>query len=393
MKKLLVAIVLVSGIMAGCQKTEVYQEALTKMSFIGDMAKQTKSDGTPSAENDGPKTNLYAQDFRVWAFKNWNDPLTQADETNDPYDGIANLLISYKPASGEGESAVPEKWDTGKDYYWPGADKQLKFYAISSSNWTSVNGASGAETVSITHTPEKSTDLGVMSIKNFTVSPKADNDLMVADACVQMQLGSEPVSGVVVENAVSQTFRHALTKVRFEFITTTSTIPVFVQNITTTALFNNGDLKVTFDDENVAQFAWDRKSAVPFTDDCNDAIDFATKEISKVWLDGASTETDVEDLADPTGITLNNVKYEPLDSWLMIPQPLKDQTVTITYIIKDRQFVRTFSLAVKDDLEEWLPNQFVTYKVTFAPNMINFSASVEGWSNHEATLGDESDSE
>lgn len=388
MKKCLVAIVFVACMVAGCQKTEIYREAQTKMQFVGEIQKQTKASGVaPSATNDTPIANLQAQDFRVWAFQNWDDPLTaNVNEINTEFDGIENLLISFKPAVGE----VNAKWDTGKDYYWPGANKSLKFYAMSSSNWTTQNGATGAETVSINH-DGNSTALGTMTIADFTVAAEADNDLMVADACIQMQQGSTPEEGVVVGNSVEQTFRHALTKVRFSFITTTTTTPVFVQSVTTTAMANKGDLIVTFGDK--MGFAWTTEDTEPFSDDCDKAIDFAAKEVTKVWLKDADEATLVADLTDKDGITLNDDDYTPIDTWLMIPQSLANQTVTITYILKDRQFSRTFPLAVNNDLTAWTANQFVNYKVTIAPNMIDFDATVEGWTEKEVFIDDATDSE
>lgn len=389
MKKCLVAIVFVASMVAGCQKTEIYREAQTKMQFAGEIQKQTKASGeAPSAATETPIANLQAQDFRVWAFQNWDDPLTtETNEINSVYDKISNLLITYKPAAGN----VNAKWDTGKDYYWPGTGKSLKFYAISSSNWTPKEvDATKVENVSITHT-DGSTALGTMTITDFTVGPKADNDLMVADACIQMQDGSTAVDGVIVGNTVSQTFRHALTKVRFSFITTTTTTPVFVQSVTTTAMVNKGDLTVTFG--NKIGFAWTTEGNVPFSDDCDTEIAFSAKEVTKVWLKDADEATPVEELTDNDGITLNDQKYTPIDTWLMIPQSLANQTVTITYILKDRQFSRTFPLAVSNDLTAWAPNQFVDYKVTIAPNMIDFDATVEGWTEKEVFIDDATDSE
>lgn len=387
MKRCLVAIVFASSMIAGCQKTDIYYEASTKIEFVGDMQKQTKAEGDPSATNDGRFDNLYAQDFRVWAFKNWDDPLTTTvNEVNSEYDGITNLLISYhKPEEGKDKGT----WDTGKDYYWPGNDKSLKFYAISSSNWTNdpVEGDETVrETVSITHTAG-STALGTMTIADFTVAPEADNDLMVADACIQMQQGSTAVDGVIVDNKVSQTFRHALTKVRFNFITTNTSIPVFVQSIVTSNLYNKTDIEVAFGGENTS-FTWTRKTQTTFSDDCDDAIDFAAKGVTEVWQIGGATKTAVANLTDKDGITLNHTKYTPIDTWFMIPQPLSNATVTITYILNDRQFSKEFPLNVEGKLTEWTPNQFVNYNVTIAPNLIEFNATVEGWNERDVVIND-----
>ena len=39
MKRFLVAIVFASSMIAGCQKTDIYREASTKIEFVGDMQK------------------------------------------------------------------------------------------------------------------------------------------------------------------------------------------------------------------------------------------------------------------------------------------------------------------------------------------------------------------
>ena len=386
MKRCLVAIVFAASMVAGCQKTDIYYEASTKIEFVGGMKKQTKASETaPSAKNDGQFDNLYAQDFRVWAFKNWDDPLTtNVNEINSEYDGITNLLISYKPGVGEEKGT----WKTDKDYYWPGNDKSLKFYAISSSNWTSKDGAEGAETVSVNHTGN-STELGTMTISDFTVSSKADNDLMVADACIQMQQGSTKKDGeedYVVGNAVEQTFRHALTKVRFNFLTTSTSIPVFVQKIETSNLYNSTDIIASFGE--TVSFAWNRKSKTTFTDDCDDPIDFAAKGVTEVWPIGGETKTAVANLTDKDGITLSSTVETSIDTWLMIPQSLSNATVTITYILKDRQFSKEFPLDITGVLTEWEPNQFVNYNVTIAPNLIDFDATVSGWNETDVVVGD-----
>jgi hypothetical protein len=72
----------------------------------------------------------------------------------------------------------------------------------------------------------------------------------------------------------------------------------------------------------------------------------------------------------------------------MIPQSLSNATVTITYILKDRQFSQEFPLDITDVLTEWEPNQFVNYNVTIAPNLIDFDATVSGWNETDVVVGD-----
>jgi hypothetical protein len=47
-----------------------------------------------------------------------------------------------------------------------------------------------------------------------------------------------------------------------------------------------------------------------------------------------------------------------------------------------------FPLDVKDVLTEWEPNQFVSYNVTIAPNLIDFDATVSGWNETDVVVGD-----
>ena len=89
---------------------------------------------------------------------------------------------------------------------------------------------------------------------------------------------------------------------------------------------------------------------------------------------------------DRKGLTLTE-EYNDLDTWLLLPQDISTSTVTITYIIKDRLFTKTFALYA-DDLLKWDANQFVKYNVTIAPNLISFNPSVETWDETNATMND-----
>ena len=49
----------------------------------------------------------------------------------------------------------------------------------------------------------------------------------------------------------------------------------------------------------------------------------------------------------------------------------------------ERNFESTFPLYTAD-LLQWLPNQYVRYTVTLAPNLISFNPTVEGWDQYDA---------
>lgn len=373
MKKIFFVALAATLLAAGCQKTEIINRVGDAMTFSTEMGKLTKADGTPLASNGG-EANLKAQDFRVWAYYVADDANTGALAGAD-YDGMVNSPVTYTKTS--------DSWDTDKQYYWPGKDKELKFFAVSADAATYGTG----ENSKIAPSEDRTT----LDITGFTVSNTApDTDLMVADFVTQSQNTKEN------DKSVSLNFRHALTKVEFLFKTGgTAEKPqetkVWVQNITVTGINTVADLNV--DDSH--NFTWsNRTTPLPFSDK---------------YVMGETDEALPTDLVKIEGQADDNIAMQlthtaqTFATWLVIPQDVKkaaaegatavDLQVEVLYVMGNRQFKASFPLGKDGDLDEWKENQYVKYNVTLTPNLISFVPSVSPWTptGEDAAEGTEDD--
>ena len=372
MKRFFFVAIAATLLAAGCQKTEIINHVGDKIGFSSELGKLTKA-----ADPAGLAT-LQSYGFKVWVYRNFSDlyyaGTGATDGMNEIYDEMEALAVNY-------ENGV---WNAGKDYYWPGANKQLKFYAASCNQkdfeLTKTN-------VTITNN-EAAT--GTIKVTDFVVKKDANNDLMIADAITQAQ--ADPTNN----NTVKPSFHHALTKVQFNFRTEAATKdahPVYIQKIETSKLVTKGSVTYPI----VANtLPWDLSKvaddAVSFADD-NDAQITLPKvkdeqgndTAVEITIDGEPTPAEGETF-DRTGLTLDET-FKTLDTWLLLPQPITGATVTVTYIIKDRQFTKKFALDATN-LTAWAPNQFVKYNVVIAPNLITFEPSVEGWDETNASVND-----
>ena len=392
MKKIFFVAIAATLLAAGCQKTEVINQVNpvdgTSMTFAPNLGKLTKA---ATAEGAG-ETNLSEQDFRLWAYYVAADPNRGAG-ANDVYDGMFNISIS----DGTGETKTD--WKATTTHFWPGKDKELKFFAISADPDTYGSEGSKTTTSGEGKTASKvnvDAETNTMTVTGFSVnSVKPDTDLMVADYVVAAQKGSENYTS----NTVAFTFRHALTKVQFAFRNSDAdnmnvyVQQMFVENIKTTG---NLTVKTTTDKTGLAAMAWD-VTAEPkaiFAGDYTTTAD-----------DGTFTTPEKAENYDtawaPKGVTIASngymkltKNYEPYTTWLVIPQdvyvageagadPLTDLKVTIAYVIESnnevRQFVQTFSLGSATVVPAWGINQYVKYNINLTPNIIGFSATVAPW--------------
>ena len=368
----------------GCQKTEIMNQSGSSIGFESATGKLTK------AEDAAGLATLREYGFKVWVYRNFEDKYyAGADKDDFPkglnaiYDGMEGLEVKWN-------TFKANNWGTQKDYYWPGADKSLKFYAVAcDENDFPLTTAS----VEITNS---GTATGTTTVKNFVVLEDANNDLMIATPITQAQGQGEAPN----TNAVKPVFAHTLTKVQFDFRTDESTKtehPVYIQSIKTSALKTTGTITLPaatkpwtlVDPEDVDdpttvthQFEDDNTTEIKLPN----AKDADGNEIANqpIAIDGEVIPENAT--ADRTGLTLDE-GYKTLDTWLLLPQDISSATVTVTYIIKDRQFTKTFPLYTTG-LTEWAANQFVKYNVTIAPNLISFDPSVEEWDNTDVTVND-----
>lgn len=385
MKKILFAAFAASLLAAGCQKTEVYQPANSgaEMTFSTGMSKLTKSVGTATAENSGQK-NLEAQDFSVWAYANPGEDFSTSTAPIDEdrvYDGIFNLHVKCETASSPAEGAAPATeagWTTDKQYYWPGADKNLMFFAVSApGTWLRPTGQGATSPVTIEINPDSEDDTidPTMTISNFTVGVEDENkvkdanvDLMVADYKIQDQ----------TNKVVELTFRHTLSKVEFQFNTraaqTGQTAPsVWVKSLELTNLKNSGTLTMKSNNAETGtnwDFDWTLTSepALSFVDNYTETVQFGT---------------DVENLTKDDTAMLLTTELKTFATWLMLPQGLNSSNqVKVTYVIDKREFTSVFDLTGKGEnntISEWVRNQYIKYQVTLAPNVISFKGTAEEW--------------
>ena len=413
MKKIFFVALSATLLAAGCQKPAVINPVKGEsMSFSTSMSKITKSVGTSEAEGKGLK-NLEAQDFSVWAFADADSDFSSSTVVDDEtmiYDGMENLHIECKSAYvdaviGNGTAAAPQtpaipaEWSTGKEYYWPGTNKNLKFFAVSADgNWLRN---SATCPVSFTWTNKAGEGIPTMTIAGFKVEhapvldatdptkvtkKAADEDLMVADYVCQNQ---------DTKKDVDLKFRHALAKVQFLFKTVkTAGVSVYVQKVEIKDLETTGTVTVSYDaSTGAASFDWGELPAAnsttlkSFTDDWETAVvpandpDFPTK------IEGQTPSTEDYKAMKITAEGGENDPAQVFATWLMIPQSVESKKVEITYLINERQFKSVFALDANLTDKKWDDNQYVRYTVTLAPNIIKFVPEVDGWDQYDAIAG------
>lgn len=422
MKKIFFVALTATLLAASCQKTEVIRPSgEPAMSFSTSMSKLTKSVGTADAEGKGQK-NLEAQDFSVWAYADNSCDFsnsTVVDEETGIYDGMENILIECTSAFvdaviGTGTEAEPQTparpavWNTGKEYYWPGKNKNLKFFAVSADgDWLRKSATCPVDIDLNDGTGENG--IPTMTIEGFKVAHEkvvdttdptkvktaANEDLMVADYVIQDQDDR-------VDKAVNLKFRHALAKVQFLFKTvTTPGTTVYVQSLKVADLETTADLNVSFaPGTGIASFAWgnlpleESETLEDFTDDWETSI--ITNEEEKLTADDV-IDTDFPTLIEgknPTAadkvamkLTATGGDEDPAQvfaTWLMIPQSVAGKKVEITYLINERKFTSVFALDANLTGAKWADNQYIRYTVTLAPNIIKFVPEVDGWDQYDA---------
>lgn len=366
MKRILFVACAATLLAAGCQKTEIINPVGGEvMTFTTGLNKLTKAVGEADADSTG-MLNLKAQDFRVWAYYVAANEQT-GDAANALYDGMGNSPVTY---SEDG------KWSTDKQYYWPGQDKELRFFAVSADAGT--HGAAGkVDEGKVTISDDRDT----LTIKEFVVNHESPNtDLMVADFIAKSQ------GTTALDKSVNLVFRHALAKVEFLFNTDTSLdTDVWVQEVSVSGVNTTSTLTVS-EVSNVTTFDW------------------GTPTDPQVFYD--DYESDGEDVDLPTdlveaeGVTLKENAHamyltddpEIFTTWLVMPQDIKkdliDLKVNVIYVMGNRQFEASFSLGT-DTLTAWAYNQYVKYTITLTPNLISFNPTVEPWTESGEAATDE----
>lgn len=393
MKKILFVAASASLLAAGCQKTEVLNQAVgDPMTFSTGMAKLTKSPTATGVQN------LATQDFQVWSYTAYTDELNGVSP-GSVYENINGISVDYEIATdGSGSCS------TSEDYYWPGTGLKLDFFAISSKS--TFTGSTGENT-------ETPTDLSVsfenpgltlgqrkMTLNGYSVTAAtmnegaavgADDDLMVAEFVRQDQAMGNP------KKSVSLHFKHALSKVRFKFITTkdeNTKETVTVKSLKVVGLKNKGNLVVT------------ETSSTPDNTNGRTPVSLAWNSVTgEVDYEREFTNftLDTDDAWEASFASLKEDAYHA--TWLVMPQTIDNVNVEISYSItnsetnKTVEDTRLFPLTRKASGEgedavspfnEWGINKITTYTINISPNKISFNPSVEDWDTEgETNIGQE----
>lgn len=383
MKKIFFVAISATLLAAGCQKTEVINPVgEPALGFTTGAKKLTKSVGTADAAATDKDQNLKAQDFRVWAYAAEEFDHTQSTDVNLIYDGMENLPVTFTSEGG---------WGTTSQHFWPGKEKELKFFAVSGDN--NFFGTGGTTSTTVIPSPSENT----MQVKDFTItSPNYNVDLMVADYAEQNQY----------KKAVDLNFRHTLSKVEFVFNTRPAEgISVFVQKVEVAGLVNKGTLDVKYDEmteqsgsstddykpaTGKATFKWNHGVTEPtkgdFIDDWETEIPTTNTNFPSK-IEGIDVTADDRKAMEITAAVGTEDPANVFTTWLMIPQSIEGKKVKITYLLNERKAEGEFALDV-NNLKEWKDNQYIRYVVTLSPNLISFNASTTDWttvsdSSHE----------
>lgn len=354
MKKIFILAVSAVLLAAGCQKTEIQNEARTPIGFSSQMGKLTKA---PDAENSGLFDNLVEQDFRVWGFFATENDLNYAK--NALY---LDKIYVDGTATVAGE-VTTYAWATTETYYWPGKGKELDLYAISS--WATDYDLTATGNVTIVP------DTREVTIKDFVVNANADNDLMVAALIRQDQDD---------DKYVRPHFEHTLTKVVVKFKasgeSTVHVISAVTSEIPSKATLTVANTEPTAATENTAKtstatFTWGEQTVpVSYAAVCKTE---AGDVLGVVKEDGST--------ADMKAVLLSKTDYITFGSWLLLPQAsIEGYYLDVEYIV-DGMYIKQRFMLKAGNVEAWTRNQLTTYNVTISPDYITFEPDVKDWTN------------
>ena len=343
MKKILFIAASAILLAAGCQKTEVLNQAIgDPMTFSTGMGKLTKADSDPVATQE-----LKDQGFKTWVYAAYADTDNNI-QIGSVYDNMSGLDVTFD----KGKNA----WVTPpNEYFWPSNKNNLDFYAVSTKRWNYDTSTDDLDiNVSVTQVQKGENDQPTainttsMSVTGYKVDPnEATDDLMISNF---LRANSDSHT-----KSVPLHFKHALSKVRFAFNTNAASDgekdEVLVTSLKVSKLVTAGSLDVTQVTDALSLVWTPSKNA-------DDAVDFTDNYTSNNTLQSG----------DPVEFT----------SWLVLPQNLTGVMATIGYKINDRSFNYNFKLAI-GNVTKWDCNQIITYNINLSPNKITFAPVVDPW--------------
>ena len=376
MKKILFLAVSAILLAASCQKTEIINQApgesLTFAPYLGKLTKAAEN-----ADLEDGKQHLKDQDFYVWAYADFEDELNGKPDLDQIYDNINGVKV---------ENDDNNKWKTDLDYYWPGQNKKLNFFAVS--------GIDDPTTVNIQINRSENQPNPSLSIANYVAD--GETDLMVADFVNQAQNNGETST-----KQVNLNFRHTLSKVQFLFKTETSTSSedndqVLVQHITVANVKTTANLTVAKNADEKTNTL--KPYLATWTEPSSESDSTTlTEDYDGDGLENAAEETDFD--LDIQWINSNNKDYtamklgdeaEPFATWLLMPQTIVSDdfelNVKVLYLMGKRQIESTFVLN-STNLKRWGENQYIRYIITLTPNKITFVPDVKDWEAEDVEMG------
>jgi hypothetical protein len=394
MKKILFVALGATLLAAGCQKTEIMNQVnpdgKSAMTFSTGISKLTKS-ATATGEQ-----NLQGQGFVLTAIRAYEDIYSDTDEFNDYYDDLNNAPFAYTPGTGSNDGT----WAivSGQSYFWPGKERDLVFFAVSSAQKDGnkqkyANPEIADNAFGITGAPidGKEGIYGEVQVNNYVipeytvVAPTyeketsdnktigaqtgADDDLMVADVVLMNQ---DDVASNGTKGQVDLKFNHTLSKVEFVFSTNEATADKYiveVQSVVVEEVVTKADLNIAVNFAN--------------TEEADNVYDWDTTQDASYVEKATATNSATYTIDYKLQLTAAEQSYA---TWLVIPQSLKDKMVTITYTIDDaskttdevKTYTSVWPLAsTTAQINAWEINNYVRYKVNLSPNLITFNPVLE----------------
>lgn len=376
MKKYLFIAAAAALVFASCTKNEVtsVNEALNPTISFGTYSPRnlTKADAANYAAG---ATLIDAAEFDVYGWYTANGTaFTGANGTQfmDWY------TVTYKSGGNTDGNGRTNLYPDGYRYWPTGATPDyLSFYAYYPSNKGAITAPAAG--------------LGAFS---FTAENAAKDqvDFMIADVVKDQTYdtsNNNPGTNNGVNGEVHLTFKHQLTKVKFQFKTTAdvadatkSKIEIYLKDAKLSGIRNAGTLTAAFDGS-ATTTTWSAQSGNQGYEIFIGGADINNKKLTATASDAASADADL---------------------FLMVPQSMVDKAGTnpqalylkwdvkdlVTGVTTENEATVYFKNDLKngDDPEDaayaskeidWTKNMFVTYTITIGPKPILFTAEASVW--------------
>ena len=374
MKKFFVLAAAAALTLASCAKVETYNVSDDAILSFGVYTGRSLSRADAANYASGATLVADAQ-FDVYGWYTANG--TSFDGTNGTQ-FMDWYTVTYKAGgnanNGGSKNAYPDGYR-----YWPTGDTPdyLHFYAYYPSNdgtFTTVpNGLGGF-------------------VFKAEDAAKDQVDFMVADLVKDQTYDTRngnPGTNNSVNGEVHLTFRHMLTKVKFQFKTTAdvanstkSQIEIYLKDAKLQKVRNTGTLTTAYDGTDFST-AWSGQSGTQEYEVFINGADIDNKLLTANAADAASADADL---------------------FLMVPQAMvtktgeNPQALYLKWDVKDLVTGKTTTneatVYFKDDLKngddptdpayaakqiDWAKNMFVTYTITISPQPILFTAEAASW--------------